>query len=185
MPERLFYLRVRGLNLHILPAEAPFDAKIPVRHARVQRRSHANDLVVLLVYGEVAFNFHGLSHSRVRFAEAFRMCIIAIQCIHACSVRSKDLRAARLKNEELRNASRWSSGRSGWTHTQRPLPPETHTECGFNRPDRHLARPTSANRQGRMERASRASRMPAEPCARDGIGRQRTPRIPRLELYRS
>src|SRR5580700_2324168 len=130
MPERLFYLRVRGLNLHILPAEAPFDAKIPVRHARVQRRSHANDLVVLLVYGEVAFNFHGLSHSRVRFAEAFRMCIIAIQCIHACSVRSKDLRAARLKNEELRNASRWSSGRLCWTHTQRPLPPEAHTECG-------------------------------------------------------
>jgi hypothetical protein len=39
VPERLFYLRVRGLNLHTLPAEAPFDAKIPARHARVEAKS--------------------------------------------------------------------------------------------------------------------------------------------------
>jgi hypothetical protein len=42
------------LNLHELPAEPPFDAKIAMRHAMVQRRGYANDLAFLLVYGEIA-----------------------------------------------------------------------------------------------------------------------------------
>jgi hypothetical protein len=42
------------LNVHELPAEPPFDAKIAMRHAVVERRGHANDLAFLLLYREVA-----------------------------------------------------------------------------------------------------------------------------------
>ena len=54
------FLLAGGFNLHELPAETPFDAKIAVSHAVVERRSHAHDLAVLLVHGEVA------AHAAVR-----------------------------------------------------------------------------------------------------------------------
>src|SRR5258707_15345635 len=44
----------RGFNLNKLPAEAPFDAEISVRHTVVKRRSHANNLVVLGMHREIA-----------------------------------------------------------------------------------------------------------------------------------
>jgi hypothetical protein len=46
--------RTDGLNLHKLPAEPPFDAKIAVRHTVVERRGHAHDLAFLLMRGDVA-----------------------------------------------------------------------------------------------------------------------------------
>jgi hypothetical protein len=50
----LFFLLVDWLNLHELPAEPTFDAKIAMGHAIVERRGHANDLAFLLVDGEIA-----------------------------------------------------------------------------------------------------------------------------------
>ena len=47
----LFFLFAGTLNLHKLPAETPFDAKIAVSDAVVKRRGHANDLAFLLVHG--------------------------------------------------------------------------------------------------------------------------------------
>jgi hypothetical protein len=54
------FLSAGRLNLHKLPAETPFDAKITVSHAVVKRRRHANDLAFLLVHAEVA------AHAAVR-----------------------------------------------------------------------------------------------------------------------
>jgi hypothetical protein len=51
---KLFFLPADWLNLHELPAESPFDAKIAMSHAMVKRRDHANDLAFLLMHGEVA-----------------------------------------------------------------------------------------------------------------------------------
>src|ERR1700674_2494509 len=56
----LFFLFPGTLNLHKLPAETPFDAKIAVSDAVVNRRGRANDLAFLLVHGEVA------AHAAVR-----------------------------------------------------------------------------------------------------------------------
>src|SRR5579864_519808 len=57
---KLFLLFAGRLNLHELPAETPFDAKIAVSHVVVSRRGHANDLAVLLVHSE------GAAHAAIR-----------------------------------------------------------------------------------------------------------------------
>jgi hypothetical protein len=51
---QLFFFLVDWLDLHELPAKPPFDAKIAMSHAVIERRGHPNDVAILLVHGEVA-----------------------------------------------------------------------------------------------------------------------------------
>jgi hypothetical protein len=72
---KLFSFRTDGLNLHKLPAEPPFDAKIAMSHTVVERRGHAHDLAFLLMHGDVAA-YAAISRMPIMLA-SIAFCVLA------------------------------------------------------------------------------------------------------------